>query len=273
MCCASELRTFRGPVECWLQLCWDIIVAFNEPNFAPDFSLIHIHQLYSYLFSNIPDFDSQRPVSKRYHSSFILRRLNCKSPSEMSRFYSRAQTSASNHTSSSPYQGPSLLIQHASVVAFSHECPGNPPHLLFKSMQITTSESSRASSETELCTCGDWTSEGRRGGAPLHFSPRPRPCLCRAPLQKISHVLLSWFNLASFGDVKQAGDIEGGKVPGIWKDKILCLWSRGWLSAGGLESMWGEGWSVWQLNLGAERMKDKCRVTRADWHYARILHE
>lgn len=74
---------------------------------------------------------------------------------------------------SSPYQRPSLLIQHASMVTFSHECPGNPPHLLFKSMQITTSKSSRASSETELCTCGDWTSEGGRRGrvcTPIHFS-------------------------------------------------------------------------------------------------------
>lgn len=64
---------------------------------------------------------------------------------------------------SSPYQRPSLLIQHASMVTFSHECPGNPPHLLFKSMQITTSKSSGASSETELCTCGG-------GGVHVHSS-------------------------------------------------------------------------------------------------------
>lgn len=63
---------------------------------------------------------------------------------------------------SCPYQRPCLLIQHASMVTFSHECPRNPPHLVFKSMQITTSKSSGASSETELCTCGG-LDEGGRG--------------------------------------------------------------------------------------------------------------
>lgn len=38
-------------------------------------------------------------------------------------------------------------------------------------------------------------------------------CLCHASLQKISSVLLSWLNLAPFGNVKQAGDSEGEKSP------------------------------------------------------------
>lgn len=53
----------------------------------------------------------------------------------------------------------------------------------------------------------------------------PQQCLCHASLQKISRVLLSWFNLAPFGNVKQARDSEGEKKKSqaFWKDKILCL--------------------------------------------------
>lgn len=172
---------------------------------------------------------------------------------------------------SSLYQRPSLLIHHASMVTFSHECPGNPPHLLFKSMQITTSKSSRASSEKELCTCGNWTSEGGGEGEGCVYTPplpsHPQLCLCHASLQTISLVLLTCFSLAN---VKQARDSFGGWA--FWKDKILCLWSRGLTKHWGLESVCG-GVLVRQLNLGAQRMKDKCRRTRADWHYTQILYE
>lgn len=51
----------------------------------------------------------------------------------------------------------------------------------------------------------------------------PQLCLCHASLQKISLVLLSWFNLALFGNVKQARDSEGKKSQALWEDKILCL--------------------------------------------------
>lgn len=48
----------------------------------------------------------------------------------------------------------------------------------------------------------------------------PQLCLCHASLQKISHVLLSWFNLAPFGNVEQARDSEGKKrFQAFWKDK------------------------------------------------------
>lgn len=47
------------------------------------------------------------------------------------------------------------------------------------------------------------------------FPSHPQLCLCHASLQKISRVLLSWFNLAPFGNVKQAGDSEGEKVLGV----------------------------------------------------------
>lgn len=69
---------------------------------------------------------------------------------------------------SSPYQRPSFLIQHGSVVTATHEYPGIPPHLLFKSMQITTSKSSGASAETELCRYGDWTSKKGWGRACMY---------------------------------------------------------------------------------------------------------
>jgi len=119
---------------------------------------------------------------------------------------------------SSPYQRPSLLIQHASVVTVTHECPGNPPHLLSKSMQITTSKSSRASAETELCTYRVRTSKTRGREGYMYTTTLcsyPQLCLCHAPLQKISLLLLSWFNLAPIGNVTQS--------KAFWKDKILCL--------------------------------------------------
>lgn len=62
----------------------------------------------------------------------------------------------------------------------------------------------------EKCEGWGW---GGMYGPPL-LSHR-QLCLCHASLQKISHVLLSWFNLAPFGNVKQAGDSEGKKVSGI----------------------------------------------------------
>lgn len=43
------------------------------------------------------------------------------------------------------------------------------------------------------------------------FLSYPRLCLCHGSLQKISLVLLSWFNVAHFGYVKQARDSEGKK--------------------------------------------------------------
>lgn len=79
-------------------------------------------------------------------------------------------------------------LQHASAVTFSHECHAIQPRRSFKSMQITTSKSSSASFETELCTCGDRGKRGRgRGGGAAGeghiqssaFCLIHRLCLCR----------------------------------------------------------------------------------------------
>ena len=168
----------RGPVECWLSLGWEIIAVFHEQN-PPDNSHTYIHQTYSCLFSNRHNSDSYLCIFIWTISSPTS--LHLEMPELWITFRKCATFTASVRPwpvitfllllfpcyPSSPYQRPSFLIQHASMVTFSHECPGNPPHLLFKSMQITTSKSSRASSETELCTCGDWTSEGGGG----HVNP------------------------------------------------------------------------------------------------------
>lgn len=90
----------------------------------------------------------------------------------------RRDARAVNHSSWPPRSSPSFFrllslislsksrpLQHASAVTFSHECHAIQPHRSFKSMQITTSKSSSASFETELCTCGDRGKRGRgRGG-------------------------------------------------------------------------------------------------------------
>lgn len=62
--------------------------------------------------------------------------------------------------------------------------------------------------------------------SPPLFS-HPQLCLCHASLQKISHVLLSWFNLAPFGNVKQAGDSEGKKSLGHFGKIKYCVCDPG----------------------------------------------
>lgn len=159
------------------ETCW-------MPTAALPLISIHMHRSCSYLFNNIHNFDSYLHISL-YLNNIISHIASSWDAWAVNHLQKCAIFAASVSpwplitflllpcSPSSPYQRPSLLIQHASMVTFSHECPGNPPHLLFKSMQITTSKSSRASSETELCTCGeDWTSEGGGGVTctPLHFS-------------------------------------------------------------------------------------------------------
>lgn len=96
------------------------------------------------------------------------------------------------------------------MVTFTHECPGNPPHLLFKSMQITASKSSRASSEAELCTRGDWTADGGGdggGGGVYSLSPHASSTMFMSRFSSKDPTCS--FKLVQFGSVKQTRDSEG----------------------------------------------------------------
>lgn len=83
------------------------------------------------------------------------------------------------------------------------------------------------------------------------------------------------FKLVQFGNVMQAGDAvrrKKKKSQTIWKDEILCLIQEVG-SVQGLENVSGRWCGGHGRNLGAEGMKDKCRMTRADWLHTRILYE
>lgn len=85
-------------------------------------------------------------------------------------------------------------------------------------MQITTSKSSGASAETEICTYGDWTSAGEEEEGCMYSPPllsHPQLCLCHASLQKTSFVLLSWFNLAPFAMLNKSETEKKKNSPGI----------------------------------------------------------
>lgn len=116
-------------------------------------------------------------------------------------------------------------LRHASAVTFSHECHAIQPRRSFKSMQITTSKSSSASFETELCTCGDvgWGTAdeaGRRICSPLLLS-HPRLCLCRdAPFRRSRPSRLSFQIGAVFAMLKNGWGEKKGKAVLFWEGKI-----------------------------------------------------
>lgn len=171
-------------------------------------------------------------ISEWYHFShlFILTCL-------MRHLYSKCQTLASNHLFS-PF--PLLsFISLSKTQPFNPAClyghiqswvswKSTPSPLQIHANHITASKSSRASSETELCTCENWRTErGRCVCRGVMYTPPllsyPRLCLCHGSLQKISLVLLSWFNLAQFGNVKQARDSEGKKSHRHFRKIKYCV--------------------------------------------------
>lgn len=124
------------------ETCW-FIVHLHSPNM-----LIFIQQCRPTSFGVIPPHIT---LSEQHHSAhpFILRCLSYKSRFLFFSF---------------PLALPHLLIKDLAFLAclYGHIqswVSWNPPHPFFKSMQITTSKSSSASFETELCTCGDWKTE------------------------------------------------------------------------------------------------------------------